>query len=168
MSHISRHMYATVALSLKDFHLGTVTLVKVLDSIQLRLVYAQGQTPQKYCLWCKLCFTASFEQFSLEMHCIILKEINTSTYRGKRLAFSLSDPTILAMFNINIRFKYSSLAFVKYRESGLAIWPGGFHLLELDLLDCFSRYFPGLRLCCLQSKLYFHLEQCCTLHESFH
>ena len=40
MSHISRQMYATVALSLKDFDLGTVTLVKVLDSKQFRLVYA--------------------------------------------------------------------------------------------------------------------------------
>jgi hypothetical protein len=114
-------MYATVALSLKDFHLGTVTLVKVLDNIQLRLVYAQGKMPQKYCLWSELCFTASFKQFSLEMHCVILKEINTSTYRGKRLVFSLSDPTILAMFNINIRVKHYSLAFVGYRESGLAI-----------------------------------------------
>ena len=55
------------------------------------------------------------------MHCVILKEINTSTYKGKSLAFSLNDPTILAMFNINLGFKYSSLAFVKYRESGLAI-----------------------------------------------
>lgn len=64
-------------------------------------------------LWCYFHFTASFEQFSLEMHCVILKEINTSTYKGKRLAFSHNDPTILAMFVINLRFKNYSLALIK-------------------------------------------------------
>lgn len=105
MSHFNRHVHATVALRLKDFHLGT-TLVKVLDNVQVRPFYAQGQTPQKYHLCVNCVLQCPFRSLLWNALCHIQGK-KTHPPTGKHLALALNDPTILDMFNISLRFKYS-------------------------------------------------------------